>query len=139
MYIGRMAERVLCKYNLVVLIIFGNRWYKMLPEGGIRRAVSEFKNLQVCVQPCWIHGCISDRYSKQPQNAEKSIRHHGRRSDRQFALPHLQNIKSKLQTDPYTLNLDIRTLSSLQVWQKKMNIMIIESMWFCTNFSYSTL
>ena len=66
MYIGRMAERVLCKYNLVVLIIFGNRWYKMLPEGGIRRAVSEFKNLQVCVQPCWIHGCISDRYSKQP-------------------------------------------------------------------------
>mgnify|MGYP001800819024 CR=1 FL=1 len=51
MYIGRLADQELCKDNLVVLDIFGNRCYGMLPEGGIRKAVREFKNLQVLILP----------------------------------------------------------------------------------------
>ena len=39
------ADRVLCKENVVVLNIFGNRCYEMLSESGIRKAVREFKNL----------------------------------------------------------------------------------------------
>ena len=51
MYIGRLAERVLCKDNLVVFNIFGNRCYEMLPEDGIRKAVREFKYPLVLILP----------------------------------------------------------------------------------------
>ena len=182
MYIGRLAERAHCKDNLVVLNIFGNRCYEMLPEAGIRKAVRVFKNLQVLILPVcspagYTNGLVmdilnnlrmlrsllsimgDDRIDSLPcliyKTSNQSSRQILRKSSgstwrpvRQYSddwceaqgMKHFypQESLRNLKLTHQTLILYTHGIIALGL-SKKMNIMIIESMWFCTNFSYSTL